>query len=240
MRVAVVGVGHLGQHHARVLAALPDVELVGVADARIEQARAVAERHGTEAFADYRDLIDRVDAVSIAVPTALHRAVAGAFLSRGIAAMVEKPLASTLAEAEELVELARARGVTLQVGHIERFNPALSALEGLSLRPKYIAAERLATYTFRSTDIGVVLDLMIHDLDLVGSLVATPVRSVAAVGRERLRRPRGHRQRPDRVRGRLRGQPDGQPGELPGRPQDAALGRRGVCVARLRAPRRGR
>ncbi len=182
LRVAVVGVGHLGQHHARVLAALHDVELIGVADARIEQARLVAGRHGTEAFADYRDLIDRVDAVSIAVPTALHRSVAGDFLSRGIATMVEKPLASTLAEAEELVRLARARGVTLQVGHIERFNPALSALEGLSLRPKYIAAERLATHTFRSTDIGVVLDLMIHDLDLVGSLVATPVRSVAAVG----------------------------------------------------------
>jgi len=182
LRVAVVGVGHLGQHHARVLAALPDVELVGVADARIEQAHVVAGRHDTRAFADYRELIDRVDAVSIAVPTALHRSVAGAFLSRGIAAMVEKPLASTLAEAEELVKLARARGVPLQVGHIERFNPALSALEGLSLRPKYIAAERLATHTFRSTDIGVVLDLMIHDLDLVCSLVATPVRSVAAVG----------------------------------------------------------
>ncbi len=182
LRVAVVGVGHHGQHHARVLAALPDVELVGVADSRIEQARLVAERHGTAAFADYRDLLERVDAVSIAVPTALHRSVAGAFLSRGVATMVEKPLASTLAEAEELVKLARARGVPLQVGHIERFNPALSALEGLSLRPKYIAAERLSTHTFRSTDIGVVLDLMIHDLDLVCSLVPTPVRSVAAVG----------------------------------------------------------
>ncbi len=182
LRVAVVGVGHLGQHHARVLAAIPDVVLVGVADSRIEQARRGAGRHGTEAFADYRDLIDRVDAVSIAVPTALHRSVAGAFLSRGIATMIEKPLASTLAEAEELVKLARARCVPLQVGHIERFNPALSALEGLSLRPKYIAAERLSTHTFRSTDIGVVLDLMIHDLDLVCSLVATPVRSVAAVG----------------------------------------------------------
>jgi predicted dehydrogenase len=182
LRVGVVGVGHLGQHHARIVATLPGVELVGVADARAEQARAVAERTGTEAFADYRDLLDRVDAVSIAVPTALHREVAGAFLERGIASLVEKPLAATLAEAEELVALAEAHGALLQVGHIERFNPALSALDSLRLRPKYIDAERLSTYTFRSTDIGAVLDLMIHDLDLVLAMNPAPVRSVAAVG----------------------------------------------------------
>jgi predicted dehydrogenase len=182
LRVGVVGVGHLGQHHARVLGAIPGVELVGVADARPEQARAVAERVGTRAVADYRDLLDRVDAVSVAVPTTLHREVAGAFLALGTATMVEKPLAATLAEAEQLVALARARGAVLQVGHIERFNPALSALEGMPLRPKFIAAERLSTHTFRSTDIGAVLDLMIHDIDLVLSLVPTPVRSVAAVG----------------------------------------------------------
>ena len=128
--------------------------------------------------------------------------------------MVEKPLATSLAEAEQLVALARARGAVLQVGHIERFNPALSALDGLPLRPKYIAAERLSTYTFRSTDIGVVLDLMIHDLDLVLSLVAAPVRVGRGRRRERLRRTRGRRQRPDRVRGRLRRQPDGQPRQL--------------------------
>ena len=182
LRVGVVGVGHLGRHHARVLAGIDGVTLVGVADARVEQARSVAESCGTAAFGDYRDLLDRVDAVSVAVPTVLHREVAGAFLARGIPAMVEKPLAATPAEAEELVELARSRGVVLQVGHIERFNPALAALEGMRLRPKYIAAERLGLYTFRSTDIGVVLDLMIHDLDLVLSLVPAPVRSVAAVG----------------------------------------------------------
>jgi len=142
----------------------------------------VAERCGTAAFDDWHDLIGRVDAVSVAVPTVLHRAVAGAFLDRGVAAMVEKPLATTLVEAEELVDIARRTGTILQVGHIERFNPALGALGGFNLRPKYIAAERLGTYTFRSTDIGVVLDLMIHDLDLVLSMVASPVRSVAAVG----------------------------------------------------------
>jgi predicted dehydrogenase len=182
LRVGVVGVGHLGQHHARVLAATPGVALVGVADARPEQARAVADRVGTRAVDDYRELIDAVDAVSVAVPTALHLEVAGAFLGRGIATMVEKPLAPSLAEAEALVALARDRSAVLQVGHIERFNPALSALEGLALRPKFIAAERLSTYTFRSTDIGAVLDLMIHDIDLVLALVDSPVRSVSAVG----------------------------------------------------------
>ena len=182
LRVAVVGVGHLGQHHARILAATPGVQLVGVADARAEQARAVAGRVGTYAFDDYRALVRRVDAVSVAVPTFLHREVAAAFLAEGVAAMVEKPLAATLDDAEALVDLARDRGAVLQVGHIERFNPALSALDGMALRPKYVTAERLSTYTFRSTDVGVVLDLMIHDIDLLLSMVDAPVRSVAAVG----------------------------------------------------------
>ena len=182
LRVGVVGVGHLGQHHARILSGLAGVELVGVADARPEQARTVAERCGCPAFDDYRDLIDKVDAASVAVPTSAHRPVAGAFLDRGIATLVEKPLAPTLADAEALVELAHARGAMLQVGHIERFNPALSALEGFRLRPKFIAAERLGPYTFRSTDIGVVLDLMIHDIDLILSWLPTPVRQVSAVG----------------------------------------------------------
>ena len=127
-------------------------------------------------------MLDLVDAVTIAVPTVLHREVAGPFLSRGIATLVEKPMAASAAESERLVEDARAGGAVLQVGHIERFNPALRALEQLPIRPKFINAERLSTYTFRSTDIGVVLDLMIHDLDLLLSLINAPVRSVAAVG----------------------------------------------------------
>jgi predicted dehydrogenase len=161
---------------------MPDVELVAVADSRVEQAEAVAQRCGCGSAAEYRELFGKVDAVSIAVPTVLHREVAGAFLSRGIPAMVEKPLAGSLAEAEALVSLARGVGTVLQVGHIERFNPALSALSQLAIRPKYITAERLSTYTFRSTDIGAVLDLMIHDIDLVLSLISAPVRSVSAVG----------------------------------------------------------
>ena len=182
LRVGVVGVGHLGQHHARILASLPDVELVAVVDSRPEQAQTIADKFGTRAVADYHELLGLVDAVSIAVPTVLHREVAGTFLSRGIPTLVEKPLASTLAEAELLVSLSHSTGALLQVGHIERFNPALSALHQMAIRPKYITAERLSTYTFRSTDIGVVLDLMIHDLDLVLSLIHSPVRSVAAVG----------------------------------------------------------
>ena len=182
LRVGVIGVGHLGRHHARVLAGIEGVTLAGVADARPEQARAVAEACGTAAFDDYRELLGRVDAVSVAVPTALHREVAGESLRRGLPTMVEKPLATSLAEAEELVALADRHAALLQVGHIERFNPALSALDGIRIRPKYVAAERLGTYTFRSTDIGVVLDLMIHDIDLLLSMVPSEVRSVEAVG----------------------------------------------------------
>jgi predicted dehydrogenase len=182
MRVAVIGVGHLGRHHARILAGLPGVQLVAVADARIEQARTVAEPLGAEAVADYRDLLDRVDAVSVAVPTFLHREVAGAFLERGIHAMVEKPLASSLEEAEALVDLAKSHGATLQVGHIERFNPVLAALQEARFRPRYITAERSGTYTFRSTDIGVVLDLMIHDIDLILSLNESAIVGVEAMG----------------------------------------------------------
>lgn len=182
LRVGVIGVGHLGQHHARILSTMPDVRLAGVADASADRAAAVAERCHTSAFADYRRLLDAVDAAVVAVPTVLHREVAGAFLSRGIATLVEKPMAGTLADAEQLAAIARATGTVLQVGHIERFNPALRALESLPVRPKYINAERLSIFTFRSTDIGVVLDLMIHDIDLLLSLISAPVRSVAAVG----------------------------------------------------------
>ncbi len=182
LRVGVVGVGHLGQHHARILAAMPGVELVAIADSRVEQAQTVASRCGTRAVDDHHALVDLVDAVTIAVPTVLHREVAGPFLARGIATLVEKPMAASAAESERLVEDARAGGAVLQVGHIERFNPALRALEEMPIRPKFVNAERLSTYTFRSTDIGVVLDLMIHDLDLLLSLISSPVRSVAAVG----------------------------------------------------------
>jgi predicted dehydrogenase len=182
IRTAVVGVGHLGKEHARVLATFPDVELVGVADVNLHQARAVADRCRTQAFDDHGDLFDLVDAVTIAAPTLYHHQIARSFLERGIPVLVEKPITTTLAQAEELVEIAAAQGVPFQVGHIERFNPAFEDLAGRPLTPKLIEAERHGPFTGRSTDIGVVLDLMIHDLDLILSLVRSPVTDVSALG----------------------------------------------------------
>jgi predicted dehydrogenase len=182
LRMAVVGVGHLGQHHARILAALPGVELVGVADANPDQARLVAGRLGTEAFDAHDPLLDRVDAVSVVTPTVTHHAVASAFLRRGVPVLVEKPVCRTLAEADDLIRLAADAGVPLQVGHIERFNPAFEDLLSRPITPKFVEAERHGPFTGRSVDIGAVLDLMIHDLDLLLALVGGPVLSVDAVG----------------------------------------------------------
>lgn len=183
-RLAVVGVGALGRHHARILSENPHVELVAVADSRAEQGQDIAAKCRTRWVADYRELLscNGIDAVSVVVPTVAHREVAGAFLNAGIPVLVEKPLAANASQAEELVELASCRGVLLQVGHIERFNPAFQAARPLIIEPKYIRAERTSGYTFRSTDIGVVHDLMIHDIDLVLSLVRSPLRSVEAFG----------------------------------------------------------
>jgi predicted dehydrogenase len=182
LRLAVIGVGHLGKEHARILAGLSDAELVGVADVNAAQAEAVALRCGTQAFADYRALLPRVDAAVVVVPTVHHHAVAADFLRRGIPVLIEKPLAPDPAQAEELVSLARLQGVTLQVGHIERFNPAFEELTRRPLRPKYVNCQRVGSFTGRSTDIGAVLDLMIHDLDLLLALVRSPVRDVQALG----------------------------------------------------------
>jgi predicted dehydrogenase len=182
LRVGVVGVGHLGKEHARILAAMPEVELAGVADHNPAQAEAVAQRCGTRPFTDHRDLLGLVAAAVIAVPTTCHHAVACDFLARGIPLLVEKPMARTLAQADELVELADRHGVVLQVGHIERFNPAFEELQRRPLVPKFITCERYSGFSGRSTDIGVVYDLMIHDLDLVLALVAGPVCRVEALG----------------------------------------------------------
>jgi predicted dehydrogenase len=182
LRLAVVGVGHLGKEHARILATLPNVELTGIADVNLEQAQAVARRLGTQAFGDYWPLLNLVDAATIAVPTSEHVAVAREFLRRGIPLLVEKPLAPDLAGADELVALARQAGVLLQVGHIERFNPAFEELQHRPLRPLLVRAQRVGPFTGRSTDVGVVFDLMIHDVDLLLALVRAPVRSVSASG----------------------------------------------------------
>jgi predicted dehydrogenase len=182
LRVGVVGVGHLGKEHARVYAQMPGVRLVGVADSDESRARSVARKWSTDSFADYHVLLDRVDAVSVVVPTRFHFEVARQFLDRGIAALVEKPMTRTIAEGEALVEAARKSGATLQVGHIERFNPAMVAIQKFPLRPRFIEVHRLAPFSFRSGDIGVVLDLMIHDLDIILHLVGSEVERVDAVG----------------------------------------------------------
>jgi predicted dehydrogenase len=182
LRMAVIGVGHLGKEHARILAGLPDVDLVGVADVNLDQANAVAGRCGCRSFPNHRPLLPLVDAAVIAVPTNQHHALAVEFLRSGIPLLVEKPLAASLDQAEELVELARRQRRVLQVGHIERFNPAFEELQRHSFQPKFIECERLGPFTGRSTDIGVVLDLMIHDLDLLLMLAQAPVRSVEALG----------------------------------------------------------
>jgi predicted dehydrogenase len=182
LRLAVIGVGHLGKEHARILSGMPQVELVGVADVNLEQAQAVARRCNTQAFANYWPLLNLVDAAVIAVPTVEHHAVAGDFLRRGISLLVEKPLADNLERANELVALAEQHDAILQVGHIERFNPAFEELQRRPLRPLFIQCERLSGFTGRSTDIGAVLDLMIHDLDLVLALVQSPVQAVQALG----------------------------------------------------------
>ncbi len=182
LHMAVVGVGHLGKEHARILAGLPEVELVGVADCNGEQARAVARRLGTRAYDGFWPLLNLVDAACIVVPTSQHCAVASEFLRRGLPVLVEKPLATSSSEAAVLAELAEQTGTILQVGHIERFNPAFQELQQRSLQPRFVRCERLGPFTGRSTDIGVVLDLMIHDLDLLLTLVPSPVRTVEALG----------------------------------------------------------
>ncbi|GIW70991.1 MAG: UDP-N-acetylglucosamine 3-dehydrogenase [Planctomycetota bacterium] len=183
LRVAVVGAGHLGQHHARVYAEMGDtVELVGVCDIDPARARQIANRHDVPAYTEAEALLGRVDAVSIATPTESHYEVGRLFLEAGVAALIEKPLARTLEEAQALCRAARASGAALQVGHIERFNPALVACRRHLHDPRFISCDRVTPFSFRSADIGVVLDLMIHDLDVVLHLARGPVAEVEAMG----------------------------------------------------------
>jgi predicted dehydrogenase len=175
-----VGVGHLGRQHARIYHQLG--ALVAVVDADPARAAEIAAPYGVPAYGDYRELFGRVDAVSIAVPTVAHHAVARDFLDRGIPALVEKPLAKTLEQGQDLCRIARARKAILQVGHVERFNPAVTAVLEVIRRPRFIEAHRLSPFRFRSSDIDVVMDLMIHDLDIVLHLNPSPLKRVDAVG----------------------------------------------------------
>jgi len=182
LRTAVIGVGHMGRFHAEKLATSDAAQLVAVADSDAARAQQVAAALGCAPLTDFQGLLGRIDAVCVAVPTAAHRAVVGACLEAGVHVLVEKPLASTLVEADELLALARAKGLVLQVGHLERFNPAFLALAAQRGRPLLIDIERLAPFKARGTDVDVVLDLMIHDLDLVLALARAPVEHVSAAG----------------------------------------------------------
>jgi predicted dehydrogenase len=182
LRVAVIGVGHLGRHHARILSSLPGVELVAVVDTNAARAAEIAARVGSQALTEARLLHGLVDAVTIAVPTEQHHDIAMPLLAMGVPVLIEKPMARTLAEADALIAAAAASGTTLAVGHTERFNPAVQAATGLLVDPRFIEVHRLGTFPERSLDIDVVFDLMIHDLDVVLSIVPGEVDSIEAVG----------------------------------------------------------
>jgi predicted dehydrogenase len=182
VRLAVIGVGHLGRHHARIASTLEGAQLVAVVDTNQERASAASAATGAPPRSDYREVIGEVDAVTIAVPTEQHRDVALPFLERGIAVLVEKPMARSVGDAQELVAAARASGATLAVGHTERYNPAVAAVLPLVTSPRFIEVHRLGAFPDRSLDIDVVFDLMIHDLDIILALVGSAVESIEAVG----------------------------------------------------------
>ena len=182
LRIGVVGVGHLGRHHARILSSLPGARLVAVVDKIGGRAAEIATANRTKASTDYRDLLGEVDAVTIAVPTELHREIALPFLEAGVPVLVEKPMTRSLGEADDLIAAAARTNVALAVGHTERFNPAVTAARERLTDPRFIEVHRLGTFPERSLDIDVVFDLMIHDLDVVLSLVKSDVESIEAVG----------------------------------------------------------
>ena len=179
---AVVGVGYLGKFHAEKYADSAKATLVAVVDIDKGRAESVAGQLGVAAFTDYRELLGRVECISVAVPTRLHYEVASYFLKRKVDVLVEKPIAADLQQGRELVELASAQGLILQVGHLERFNPAIRRLENIIQEPRFVECHRLAPFVERGTDVDVVLDLMIHDIDVIASLVRSTVDRVEAVG----------------------------------------------------------
>jgi len=182
VRVGVVGIGYLGKFHAEKYRNLSDCELVALVDVIEERARQQAIHFGTDAFLDYREIYDRVDAVSIVVPTSLHYKVAKDFLTMGIDVLVEKPIAVTFEEAMDLVETARRSGSILQVGHLERFNPAIVSLKERLNNPMFIESHRISPFIERGADVDVVLDLMIHDIDIILDFVKSEIKDIHAVG----------------------------------------------------------
>jgi predicted dehydrogenase len=182
IRVGVVGVGHLGSIHAKVYSKLDNVKLVGVCDCNLERAIEIGKKFRTGSYSDYEDLFGKIDAASIVVPTSLHYNVAKEFLRQGIHVLIEKPITKTLSEADELIDIAKEKNLILQVGHIERFNSAVLATEPHLKTPKFIECQRLGPFHKRVQDVGVVLDLMIHDIDIVLGLIKKDVIGIEAVG----------------------------------------------------------
>jgi predicted dehydrogenase len=182
LTTAVIGVGYLGKFHADKYAQLPGAKLLAVVDTEAARAHAVADRLGVEAFTDYRELFGRVEAVSIVVPTSLHFEITAAFLQHGTHVLVEKPITTTVEQAQRLILLAQAKGLILQVGHLERFNTAILDLDRMLNQPLFIESHRLAPFKPRGTDVSVILDLMIHDIDIILHIVNSPLKRIDASG----------------------------------------------------------
>lgn len=182
LRTAVIGVGYLGNFHAQKYAAIPGVDLVGVVDNDSARAAEIASALGTRPYSDHNELIGKVDAVSVVVPTQFHHVVARDFLAAGVHVLIEKPITASIAEADELIAIADEKKLVFQVGHLERFNPVLVALEGVLNQPLFIESVRIAPFKPRGTDVNVVLDLMIHDIELIQHIVKSPVERIDAVG----------------------------------------------------------
>jgi len=182
LRVGVVGTGRLGSIHTRVYNELGNVELVGICDTSLEKLNSLASQYNLAKFTNHKELLDKVDAVSIAVPTNQHYYVAKDFINKGIHVLIEKPITNNLTQAKELIKLAKKNKVTMQVGHVERFNSAFTAIEHIVDNPRFIECHRLSPFPYRSLDIGVVLDVMIHDIDIVLGLAKSEVKRVEAVG----------------------------------------------------------
>ncbi len=182
LKTAVIGVGYLGKFHAQKYAQLPDSELVAVCDSNADIARVIADEHGVAVHTNYNDLLGKVDAVSIVVPTQKHYEVAKVFLENGIHVLLEKPITSTVEQARELVQIATQNKLVFQIGHLERFNPAVMALDDVLKEAQFIESHRIAPFNPRGADVNVILDLMIHDIDIILDFVRSPVKSIQANG----------------------------------------------------------
>lgn len=182
IKVGVIGTGYLGQHHARIYSEIEGVELAALVDTDVEKAKKLADKYNCKAYSDYKDILDIVDAISIVTPTTTHHKVALDCLKAGKDLLVEKPITVTVAEADELINEAEKRNLILQVGHLERYNPAVIAVSGMIKEPRFFESERLSPLLGRGTDVDITLDLMIHDIDIILSFVSSPVVDIKATG----------------------------------------------------------